>query len=215
MLAALTPCTARLREKSATSSETSSCSRSNDTLTPWQEGYVATWRRWEKWCQNHEVRDAKCAFRPTDITMGRYFLEIAPNGATAATQTVAGLRWWATHMCIDLALSSPLIQDFRIKKPGHTTGQAEVMPLTAINQFRAIAESPGTSGTFASILLLIAGGCVRFLHVQRSHVAEVTKNMVVCRCVKGVNDDYTASEREADGLHQGAGYQATTPGPRR
>ena len=71
--------------------------------------------------------------------MGKYLLEIAPNVATAATQTVAGPRWWATHLGIDLALSSPLIQNFRLKKPGHTTRQAEVMPLTAINQLRTIA----------------------------------------------------------------------------
>ena len=108
------------------------------------------------------MRDAKSAFRPTDITMGKYLLEIASNGATAATQTVAGLKWWAKHLGIDLALSSPFVQDFHMKKPGHTTRQAEVMPLTAIGRLRAIAESPGTRGTFASILLLIAGGCLCF-----------------------------------------------------
>ena len=72
-------------------------------------GRLATWRRWEKWCENHEARDAKSAFRPTDITMGRYLLEIAPTGATAATQAMAGLRWWATHLGIDLrsALQPP------------------------------------------------------------------------------------------------------------
>ena len=164
-------------------------------------GRLATWGRWEKWCENHEVRDTKSAFRPTDITMGKHLLEIAPNGATAATQTVAGFRWWATHLGIDLALPSPLIQDFRLKKLGHTTRQAEVMPLAAINQLRAISESPGTRGTFASILLLIAGGCVRFLHVQRSHVAGVTKDMVVCRCVKG--------KRRLHGVREG--YSWATP----
>ena len=70
-------------------------------------GRLATWRRWEKWRENHEVRDAKSAFRPTDTTMGKYLLEIATNGAAAATQTVAGFRRWATHLGIDLALSPP------------------------------------------------------------------------------------------------------------
>ena len=133
---------------------------SSYSLSPYADslvGRLATWRRWEKWCENHEVRDAKSAFRRTDITLGKYFLEIAPNGATAATQTVAGLRWWATNLGIDLALSSPLLQDFRLKMLGHTTKEAEVMPLTAIARLRAVAESSGTRGTFASILLLIAG----------------------------------------------------------
>ena len=164
-------------------------------------GRLATWRRWEKWCESHEMRNTESAFRPTDITMGKYLLEIAPNGTTAATQTVASLKWWATHLGIDLALSSPLIQDFRLKKPGHHTKQAEVLPLTAVSRLRAMAESPGTRGTFASILLLIAGGCVRFLHLQRSHLAEVTKDMIVCRCIKG--------KRRLHGVREG--YRWATP----
>ena len=42
---------------------------------------------------------------------------------------------------------------------------------------------------------------MRFLHVQRSHVAEVTKDMVVCRCVKG--------KRRVHGVREG--YRWATP----
>ena len=43
----------------------------------------------------------------------------------------------------------------------------------------------GTRGTFASLVLLITGGCVRFKHVQRSEIVDITEDLVVCRCAKG------------------------------
>ena len=42
---------------------------------------------------------------------------------------------------------------------------------------------------------------MRFLHLQRSHLAEVTKDMVVCRCIKG--------KRRLHGVREG--YRWATP----
>ena len=50
---------------------------------------------------------------------------------------------------------------------------------------RDLAREGGTRSTFASILLLIAGGCVRFLHVQRSAIVDITGELVVFRRAKG------------------------------
>ena len=84
-----------------------------------------------------------------------------------------------------MSLDSSLVQDFSLKKPGHTTKQAEVLTLTTVAVLREVAKSGGTRGTFASLVLLIAGGCVRFKHVQRSEIVDITEDLVVCRCAKG------------------------------
>ena len=84
-----------------------------------------------------------------------------------------------------MALQSPLVADFRLKVLGHVTEQAEVLPLDVVPYLRDLARERGTRSTFASIILLIAGGCIRFLHIQRSAVVDFTGELVVCRCSKG------------------------------
>ncbi len=78
-----------------------------------------------------------------------------------------------------------MLQDYRLKKPGHTTKQADVLPLSVVTLIREVAMSPGTRGTFASLVLLVAGGCTRFKRLQRPEIVDVTEDLVVCRCAKG------------------------------
>ncbi len=146
---------------------------------------LAAWRRWETWVGNQDVNDPGAPFKPTDLLMGRYLTEVESGGPTAASQAWAGMKWWEDRLGLDLALRSPFTQDFRLKQPGHTTKQADVLPLELVTRLRETALSDDTRGTFASLLLLVAGGCVRFRHVQRSAVVEVTDELVVCRCAKG------------------------------
>ena len=146
---------------------------------------LAAWRRWERWAAAQHPEDQHAPFRPTGILMGKYLMQIDGGGTTAASQTWAALKWWSDRLGLDLALQSPLVTDFRMRVPGHTTEQAEVLPLDIIPSLRDLAREGGTRSTFASILLLIAGGCVRFLHAQRSTIVDITDELVVCRCAKG------------------------------
>ena len=60
-----------------------------------------------------------------------------------------------------------------------------MLSLDAVALIRHEAEGRGTRATFASLVLLIAGGCIRYRHLQRSSVVGVTKDLVVFRCFKG------------------------------
>jgi hypothetical protein len=146
---------------------------------------LAAWRRWEKWTTAQQPGNAQAPFKPADVLMGRFLMEVDKGGTTAASQAWAGLKWWSDRLGLDLALQSPLVVDFRLRVPGHATEQAKVLPLDAIPPLRDLAEEKGTRGTFASILLLIAGGCVRFVHVQRSAIVGITDELVTFRCAKG------------------------------
>ena len=146
---------------------------------------LAAWKRWETWVLGQGINDPGAPFKPTDLLMGRYLLEVEKGGPTAAAQAWAGLRWWAERLGLNLALQTPLTLDFKLKQQGHTAKQAEVLPLEVIPYLREMAVRDDTRGTFASLMLLIAGGCVRFIHVQRSAVVDVTDELIVCRCAKG------------------------------
>jgi hypothetical protein len=154
--------------------------RYSDSLQP----RLTAWKRWEAWVRGQES-DPASAFRPTDVMVGKFLLEVDRGGPTAASQAWQGLKWWATRLGLDLALESPLLQDFRLKKQGHTTRQAEVLPLNMVALLRVAAMETGTRGTFASMMLLVGGGCIRWLHLQRSEIVDITEDLVVCRCAKG------------------------------
>ena len=87
-------------------------------------------------------------------------------------------------MGLELSLNTPLVVGFPLKKQGYTTKQAEVIPLRRIQQLRVEAECRDVRGVFAS-LMLVAGGCIRFKHVQRSELVEVTEDLLVFRCCMG------------------------------
>ena len=144
---------------------------------------LAAWRRWESWMGVHEPELSP--FNPGDVAMGRYLLQVDKGGPTAANQAWAAMRWWEQKLGLELSLNSPLVSDFRMKKQGHTTKQAEVIPLAAIGQLRTEAECRDVRGVFASLMLVIAGGCIRFKHVQRSQLVEVTEDLLIFRCFMG------------------------------
>ena len=144
---------------------------------------LAAWRRWEAWM---EVNEPKLSpFRPGDVAMGRFLLQVDKGGPTAANQAWAALRWWEQKLGLELSLNTPLVADFRLKKQGHTTKQAEVIPLTMIPQLRVDAECRDVRGVLASLMLVVAGGCIRFKHVQRSELVEVTEDLLIFRCFMG------------------------------
>ena len=145
---------------------------------------LAAWRRWEAWV-TATGGGPGLAFKPTDFIVGKYLREVGGGGPTAAGQAWASLQWWATRLGLEMALDSPLVSDFRLKQQGHTTRQADVIPLEAVSKLRELAEMKGSRATFASLVLLIAGGCVRFRHLQRSQIVELTEDLVVCKCAKG------------------------------
>ena len=101
---------------------------------------LAAWRRWEKWAIAHQPEDVQAPFKPTDILMGKFFMEVDKGGTTAASQAWAGLKWRSDRLGLELALQSPLVADFRLRVPGHTAEQAKVPPLDAIPPLRDFAR---------------------------------------------------------------------------
>ena len=146
---------------------------------------LAVWRRWETWVATQPTELRISPFKPGDYAVGKYLRGVEEGGPTAAANAWAGLKWWSTRLGLDLALESPLVNDYRFKNQGHTTRQADVLPLEVIALLREEAEGRGVRATFASMILLVTGGCIRFIHVQRSALVDTTEDLLIFRCSKG------------------------------
>ena len=162
---------------------------------------LAAWRRWETWVLRQPTRHLTSPFKPGDFIMGKYLREVDAGGPTAASNAWASMKWWATRLGLDLSLDSPLVGDYRLKTQGHSTKQADVLTLEDVALLRVEAEGKGTGATFASMILLLAGGCIRFVHAQRSALVEETNNLVIFRCSKG--------KRRQHGIREG--FRWATP----
>ena len=93
-----------------------------------------------------------------------------------------------------MSLDSPLVVDFKMKRQGHTTKQAEVLPVTTLWRPRYKTDCVDVRGTFASMVLLMARGCVRFKRIQRSDFVGVTEEFLVLRCHMGKRRQQGARE---------------------
>ena len=162
---------------------------------------LAAWKGWETWVTTQPDELQLSPFKPGDYAVGKYLQEVEGGGPTAAANAWAGLKWWATRLGLDLGLDSPLVNDCRFKVQGHTTKQADVLPLDVLSLLRQEAEGRGVRATFASVILLATGGCIRFLHVQRSTFVGMTDDFVVFRCAKG--------KRRQHGIREG--FRWATP----
>ena len=69
-----------------------------------------------------------------------------------------------------------------------------MLPLDVASLLRQEAEGRGVRATFASVILLVTGGCIRFLHVQRATLVDMTDDLVVFRCAKGKRRQYGMRE---------------------
>ena len=162
---------------------------------------LAVWRRWETWVATQPTELRISPFKPGDYAVGKYLRGVEEGGPTAAANAWAGLKWWSTRLGLDLALESPLVNDYRFKNQGHTTRQADVLPLEVIALLREEAEGRGVRATFASMILLVTGGCIRFIHVQRSALVDTTEDLLIFRCSKG--------KRRQHGIREG--FRWATP----
>ena len=162
---------------------------------------LAAWRRWETWVATQPTELQLSPFKPGDYAVGKYLRGVEEGGPTAAANAWAGLKWWATRLGLDLGLDSPLVNDYRFKIQGHTTRQADVLPLEVIALLRQEAEGRGVRATFASMILLVTGGCIRFIHVQRSALVDTTDDLLIFRCSKG--------KRRQHGIREG--FRWATP----
>ena len=175
---------------------------------------LAAWKRWETWVATQPAELQLSPFKPGEYAVGKYLQGVEEGGPTAAANAWAGLKWSATRLGLDLGLDSPPGNDYRFKVQGHTTKQADVLPLDVASLLRQEAGGRGVRATIASVILLVTGGCIRFLHVQRSILVNVTDDLVIFRCAKG--------KRRQHGIREGfrwatpnAGSRQVIPSPRR
>ena len=159
------------------------------------------WRRWETWVATQPAELQLSPFKLGDYAVGKYLQGVEEGGPTAAANAWAGSKWWATRLGLDLGLDSPLVNDYRFKVQGHTTKQAQAFPLDVASLLRQEAGGRGARATFASVILLVTGGCIRFLHVQRSILVDVTDDIVIFRCAQG--------KRRQHGIREG--FRWATP----
>ena len=117
----------------------------------------AAWKRWETWVATQPAGMQLSPLKPGDYAVGKYLQGVEDGGPTAAANAWAGLKWWATRLGPDLGLDSPLVNDYCFKIQGHTTKQADVLPLEVASLLRQETGGRGVRATFASILLLVTG----------------------------------------------------------
>ena len=132
---------------------------------------LLAWSRWEKWVKGQPGTSDENVFAPSEMLLGKHFLEISEGGPTAASTAWSLLRWWATRLGLSMPLRGPLVDDFRLQAEGHRVRQATPLELELVSLLVPLAvANAGARSTFAGYVLLFAGSCVRFRHIQRSKV---------------------------------------------
>ena len=88
---------------------------------------IQVWRRWEHWFRSHQASSLTTseAWKPNPLELAMYLNQVSKGGPTAARGDYHALLWWSRKLGLPLPMESPLLTDFAMVAPGHTTKQAK------------------------------------------------------------------------------------------
>ena len=143
---------------------------------------VSAYKRWLRWCTSKEC-DPK---QPTPLQLAEFFRFVAAGGPTAASSMHASLRWFADSFGASLPMSHWAVKHFRFHAAHHTGKQApELEPWEFINLTMLLGRVQDSHKILVAMLLMVAVGCIRFEHVQRSTMMETHGAWLEFSCSQG------------------------------
>eukprot|EP00435_Cladocopium_sp_Y103_P052832 s71_g16.t1 len=139
-------------------------------------------KRWLRVCEarGHDAQS------PAPLVLAEFLREISAGGPTAASSMHASLRWFATNLGAHFPLDHWAVKHFRFHAVHHTGKQAaELEPWQFINLAILMSRVQGSHKLIVSFLLMVAVGCVRFEHVQRSRLVRCHGAWIEFDCAQG------------------------------
>ena len=145
---------------------------------------ISAWKRWTKWCL--EQTPVVPCFNPKVVSLGAYLMMRAGGGKTAAAGQRNQLRWWAEHVGVRLPVEHTALDGFKRVEVGHVVDDGEAPePWMLLALMRLASQNRGTVSLTASIFTVLAGTCLRWRHIQRAQIHDVTDNAVIFWIAKG------------------------------
>ena len=142
----------------------------------------AAWKRWLKYCAAH-AHDAR---QPGPLVIADFLREVSSGGPTAASSMHASLRWFADNFGAAFSMEHWAVKHYRFHAVHHTGKQApELEPWEFINLAILMTRVQGSHKVLVAFILMVATGCIRFEHVQRSHLVRLHGAWVEFECSQG------------------------------
>ena len=143
---------------------------------------VSSFRRWLRYCESTGVSVA----RPTPLELAAFLKLVAAGGPTAAASMWACFKFYASSFGAAFDTEHWLTRTFRFHASAHTGRQApELEPWEAINMLLMFSRAEGTHKVLLGMLLMVAFSCVRFEHLQRSHLVADHHTWLEFHCSQG------------------------------
>ena len=131
--------------------------------------------RWKSWAMHRKLPWRS----PLQAHVALWLRTLRPRGPTASQGAFRGLRWLETHVGLVFHTSSPQVKGQGVADTAHRERQATPMPVRvwAFLEHAATSDNAFVSAIALTWLIMIVG-CLRFAHVQRSRIEEVTDIMI-------------------------------------
>lgn len=143
---------------------------------------AAALRRWLRFCSTRDI-DAR---KPSPLALAEFLKDVSAGGPTAAASMHASLRWFADNFGAAFTMDHWSVKHFRFHAVHHTGKQApELEPWEFINLALLMAKVLGSHKLLVAFILMVATGCIRFEHVQRSRLVSIHGSWLEFECSQG------------------------------
>ena len=135
------------------------------------------WGEWKRWADERAPRVNR--YRPTALQLGSYLRDCLAKGPTVPASRLIALRWLKHHLGVPFPTTSPCVRDFLNPPEGHQVTPADTLePEDIWNMVaKVMASRPGGSSEL-QLCLFLCFSCVRYLHLQRSTIRQVTSEFI-------------------------------------
>ena len=99
---------------------------------------------------------------------------------------LASLQWWVDHVGVPFPTKAGVVAEFEVMDQAHVVRPA--LALAVALWFRLLdfaAQSSGSIGVFARLLIMFTITCLRFKHAQDVEILAVTDRWIRPRCMGG------------------------------
>ena len=172
-----------------------------DTVGPRLSAF-AKWSEWTRTERARKIQPDITPYTPTELALGAYFIDVRARAAEAAEKRREGdgekkgktasagvwamLEWWRNHVGLNIPTTSPACLAYKKKDAGHTVDSGvPLQPWMVLNLVAIARRGYGTISTFAALVVLLLGACLRWRHAQRSHLEASFEHSLIFSCAKG------------------------------
>lgn len=119
------------------------------------------------------------------LALAEFLRDVSAGGPTAASSMHASLRWFADNFGAAFTMDHWSVKHFRFHAVHHTGKQAPELEPWNLLTWPSSWPSSRLPQAARGFLLMVATGCIRFEHVQRSRLVSVHSSWLEFECFQG------------------------------